>query len=341
MRFNFRYSALPIWLFWLCVLPLFVACTAVSRPAPAPNPIFLPTIQPAAGVLTATLPLSQTVPAELVLEETTAVPSPTPRPTATPVTPALALSAPHSGELLPTGTELNFSGTVTAQADWRLELVLLAPDGRLLTAVPIPLRQTGSQPWQIALTLPSRVTGMALVQANLFSADGALLSQDSAPVTLLPDPNDQRVLSLAAPVGGDTAVPGYYLYFTGQSRLPAENLIRVALLDATCTTLLREDSFRVSGSGAWQGYLPLPSNIPPGPACARAAFGPPNSENRRETLVPITVLAQDDPRASAIRFFNRLPDRALQAGESWPFFGVAYNAPCIGHKLVKQKRTRR
>ena len=318
--------------FTLLIWPLLTlaACTAVSPPPSAPVP--LPTLLPTAVSLitTTTNITNSTTLSETVTSSTAVLPTApaTTTPTATPVTPALALLRPRAGEALSTGTSFLASGTRTAEAGWRLELVLLGIDGRLLTAVPIPLEQTGSADWQVELSLPSQVSGQAVMQVNLFDNTGRLLAQDSLPVTLLPDPNDQRVLLLFQPQAGDTAVPGYYLYFEGQSKLPAENLIRLALLDATCQTVLREDSFRVSGGGYWQGFLPIPADTPAGPACARAAFGPPNSDNRRETLWPITVLDADDPLANQIVVLGSLPeDGQVRSGETRPLYGLAYNAP--------------
>lgn len=319
----------PILLTLFALLPL-AACTAVSAPPnpPAPLPTLLPT---ADGVITNTLTLSdthnisQTIPANT---PTPILPTRTPAPTATPVTPALALSRPLAGESLPTGQPFTASGTRTAEADWRLELALFALDGRLLTAVPLPITETGTANWQAELPLPSAVTGQAVMQLNLFNQAGNLLVQESRTVTLLPNPDDRRVLWLQQPLAGDTAVPGYYIYFDGQSQLPAENLIRLALLDENCQTVQREDSFRVSGSGYWQGFLPVPDNASAGPACIRVAFGSPQSNDRRETLLPITLLAPNDPQANQIRVLGALPsDGQLRSGETRPLFGLAYNAP--------------
>ena len=324
---------LPVFLLAILSLWGLTACTAVSQPTPPalPLPTLLPTAASHTDPLTNTTTLTQTatLTATVPLSTTsTATPVPTAVPSPTPVTPALNLSAPTPNENLATGTVGVASGSVTAEADWRLELALLALDGRLLTAVPVPITQTGPTNWQTDIALPSQVTGQATLQANLFGADGVLLAQTSTPVFLLPDPNDQRVLLLQRPVADQTALPGYYLYFDGQSKAPAENLIRLALLDEACQTVLREDSFRVSGSGYWQGFLPIPGSAPPGRACARAAFGPPNSDNRRETLLPITLLAPDTAEANRLILLATLPENgAVRGGDELALYGLAYNAP--------------
>jgi hypothetical protein len=320
-------------LLWLVQLGSAIMLTACRPPASANPAAALPTLQPTAvSLITTTVALSHTVTLTGTVPAITATIRPQatvpPLPTATQVTPALTLADPRANADLITGGDLAVSGQVTAQADWRLELALLALDGRLLTAVPIPLTDSGSATWQAMLLLPSQITGQATLQVSLFDNTGSLLTQARQMVVLLPDPNDSRILQLLRPQAIDTAVPGYYLYFDGTTKAPSQNLIRLALLDETCQTVRREDSFRVSGSGYWQGFLPIPDDTPAGPACIRAAFGTPGSENRRETLLPITLLAPTSPEANRIIMLTPLPaDGAVQGGDEIALYGLAYNAP--------------
>lgn len=271
------------------------------------------------------------------------IPSPTIPPTITPsptpsLTPVVALfqptpmfgtgvniTAPDPNAEYLLGTEFSISGLVQFSPGDTFSVTLVSASGFTLAEAAIEVNDFNG--WQGTLSSPTNIGGQALVQAVVLNEAGEVVAQDSVPISLRVDPGaNDRYLELYRPTDDALAVAGQNLFFDGRAQLPVENQVTIAIRVDTCQKEVARQSYRLRGSGYWQGFVIIPSDLT-GPACAVASFGAPGSADWREIQIPIEVLGPDDKGAANILIGNPPPASVLTPGKSLLLYGTAFGAP--------------
>jgi hypothetical protein len=210
-------------------------------------------------------------------------------------------------------------------ADDTLSVTLVTATGYTLSQADVEVNNFNS--WQGAVAVPHSVGGPAEIHAAVIDREGNIVALDTVPVLLVVNQDStDRYLALFRPTGETVAVAGYHLFFDGLAQLPANNAVSISVWNESCRNEIARQSYRLRGSGYWQGFLPIPGNII-GPICAIAHFGTPGDTDWREVQVPITVIARNDEQAKGITIGNPPPDRNLDPGKTLLFYGTAYNSP--------------
>lgn len=306
-------------------LLLLAACN--QEPPATP----LPTLAQVAALPTNTSTPSLVLPPtqDLTLLTPTAAPptiTSTPRPTATatPVEALLAITEPDESADLVVGTEVVVSGLGQKEADQNIVVSLVSSNNRLLAENVATLTENS---WQAALAIPIHVTGAAYLSAKIQTQKGDVLYENRLAVNLVLDASTaERYLALFRPVGGDTAVSGFNIFFDGEVFRPAGNTITIAIWE-NCQTQVARQTFVLGTSSRsfyWQGFVVVPEDLA-GPACAVASFGEPGAENWREAQFPITVLPQDDANAKGVLILNPPAGDVIIAGQQLFINGTAFN----------------
>ncbi len=307
-------------------LALIIALAACQEPQALPTlvPTVAPVSQPAIAIPTTPLPT-----------DTPAAPTITPTPSATPVVltpqptplagPGINITSPNADTEIMLGQEVVVSGLVQIGAGQQLSLTLVSATGHLLGQAQPEVSEFNS--WQATMTAPHSVSGRAEFRAHLIGQDGALVASDVLPVTLRVDPESvDSYLILDRPQQGDQAVAGFNVFFDGLAERPVDSVVSISLWSDDCQSRVARQSFRLRGSGYWQGFVVVPINVR-GPVCAVADFGQPGSDSWREAQVQIDVLADDDQQALGVLVGNPPPEKELTPGTSLLLYGTAYNAP--------------
>lgn len=259
----------------------------------------------------------------------------TPTPTTTPVVPTIEptsvagpgvnITSPNDGTQLLQGQETTVGGFVQLGPADKLSVMLLTPTRHLISEAEVQINEFNS--WQANLNVPPYASGMAELQAFVMDEGGNILATDKQTVQLLVNrEGNDRYLELFRPVSGDVAVAGYNLFFDGITQLPVDNLVTISIWNESCQVEVAQQSFRLRGSGYWQGFIVVPRDVY-GSVCAVAHFGAPGEDTWRETQVLLDVLPIDDPAALAVHTGNPPPDSLLIPGNPLLLYGTAYNAP--------------
>jgi hypothetical protein len=308
---------------WLLVLLLWLtACSQGDQ---------LPTRLPTAAAPEQLPATSQSLPAT----STPAKPTLTPAPSPTPVVPTIEptsvagpgvnITSPNDDSQLMQGQEMTVGGFVQLGPLDSLSVMLVTPNHQLISEAEVQINEFNS--WQANLNVPHNVSGSAEVLAFVSDEAGSVLASDLKPVQLLVNrEGNDRYLELFRPVSGQKAVAGYNLFFDGITELPADNLITISIWNESCQVEVAKQSFRLRGSGYWQGFIVVPRTVT-GPVCAVAHFGSPGEDSWRETQVLLDVLPPDDPAALDVHIGNPPPDSLLIPGNPLLLYGTAYNAP--------------
>lgn len=305
---------------------LAVACS--GAPAALPTPMAtaaLPTQPPPTPTsLPPTRDLTQEITPEVVETEPLAV-TPRPTATATPAIPTLTFTTPSEGAQFIVGSDVLISGLAQMPAGHEIWLHLVSANGHLLVETMADMESP--QAWQAAFRVPEWVTGPAQLQAMIRNVEEEAVAWQTVNVYLALDAAAaERYLALYRPTSGQTTVAGYNLFFDGYAQRPVGNLVTISVWVNDCRERAARQSFTLSGSGYWQGFIVVPRDLS-GDACAVAHFGEPGAENWREAQLPIAILPQTDTAARAITIGNPPPGSAVNAGQTLFVYGTAHNAP--------------
>ena len=247
---------------------------------------------------------------------------------------AINITTPTENLTLLTGATIHVSGLGQVSADQSLVVQLLSVGGYLLAE---ELATVENNTFQVDVTIPITMTGMAQLQAQVRSIAGDILAIDTLSVMIGADAAaNPRYLQLYHPTVNMKAVGGYYLFFDGYASQPT-GTVQIALYMDNCQTEAAATSFRVSSSSYWQGYLYIPTTLT-GPACAIARFGAPGAENWREAQIPLELKKPNEEGAYAVYLFSPLPQSELVGGTNGTFWGMAYNAAenTVGISLLRE-----
>ena len=111
----------------------------------------------------------------------------------------------------------------------------------------------------------------------------------------------------------------------GDSNNLINDAFTIGVLVDDCTNFIAAQKISLA-SGSWYGFVILPQNIEPGPACAVAYTGEYGEGVWREALIPIQLLAADDAQATMLQLGNP-GDLGFTVGNTTNLFGVAINVP--------------
>ncbi|MDX1616701.1 MAG: hypothetical protein R3300_20510 [Candidatus Promineifilaceae bacterium] len=236
------------------------------------------------------------------------------------------LTSPAPGEPVPTDAPLTVGGLARLDAGRLVSVTLSSLGGLVLAESVAEIESLGA--FQTQLAVPVNIAGTVNLNAAVLDETGRIIADDTHPLNLTVDvEGEERYLTLYHPIAGGQAVSGYHLFFDGRTLFPENNLIRVAIRDAACQEELARQSYRLRGSGYWQGFVVVPRDLV-GAACAVASFGAPNQPQYwREFHVPIDVLPRDDEQAVALKIGNPPAEAEVSRGQTLMVYGTAWNAP--------------
>ncbi len=310
---------------------LLIACGNAATPTPLPTetavaqipPTETATDEPSTAV--PATPTTEIVPTEPEPTEETLFPTPvvTPTPTLTPTVEipnyTITILEPAPVTTLLAGREVTFRGEVQPPTTEPLTLTLRIGSFTAVSTQITPDTSSGS--WELTTTLAESASGPGSLTVTLGD-----LAQAEQPVSLAFDNStDEPYISLARPVEGETAVAGHAFLMQGDSNNLIDDAFTIGVLVDDCTNFIAAQKISLA-SGSWYGFVILPQNVEPGPACAVAYTGEYGEDDWREALIPIQLLAADDPQATSLRLGNP-GDLAFTVGNTTNLFGVAVNVP--------------
>lgn len=274
----------------------------------------------------------------------TATPSQTPIPTATvptvtpSVTPVIGdvrptsvvgsgvnITSPLDGETMRQGQQVQVSGLVQLFEGDILSVTLRSSSGSTLASGDVELKSFSS--WIATIDIPDSTGGNAEIEARVADNSGNIVALNAVQIVLVPDPEDSnQYLELFRPTIDSVAVAGYHLFFDGVASIPVDNIVTISARNNSCQSEIARQSYRLRGSGYWQGFLPLPVDVI-GPICAIAQFGTEGEEGWREVQIPIDVIPKGDVQGDSILIGNPTPGSNLNPGQQLLLYGTAYNVP--------------
>lgn len=308
------------------ILLTLVACGGAPTPEPeptdtavaqAPDPTEVPTDEPPTATPTPEIIPTEPEPTEDAL-------FPTPEVTATPtITPTVALPdytltilEPAPATTLLAGREVTFRGEIQPPTTDPISLTLTIGS---FTAVSAQIIPADSGSWELTTTLADAASGPGLLTAELGEQAEA---QQTNPIAF-DSASDEPYISLVTPVEGETAVAGYAFFMQGDSSNLIGNSFTIGVQVDSCTNFIAAQKISLTG-GIWYGYVILPQNVEPGPACAVAYTGEFGEDGWREAIIPIQLRTPDDPQATFLKLGN-LGEITLNVGQATNLFGVAAN----------------
>jgi hypothetical protein len=248
----------------------------------------------------------------------------TPQPTSL-AGPGVNITSPGEGSQIELGSEVIIGGLVQSGADQTFLVTLVSATGHMLAQAQPQVNDFNS--WSAVLTVPHSVSGAAEIRANLLDKDETVVTGDVLPVMLqVVGENTDRYLILDRPLQVEEVVAGYNIFFDGLAQRPADNLVTISLWNDACQNRVAKQSFRLHGSGYWQGFVVVPADAS-GQLCAVAHFGDPGEDAWREAQVVVEVLDPNDEQAMSVLIGNPPPESELTPGKTLLLYGTAYNAP--------------
>jgi hypothetical protein len=294
--------------------------TAVSQTLP---PTETATDEPATAV--PATPTTEILPTEPEPTSEALFPTPvvTPTPTLTPTLEmpnyTVTIAEPAPATTLLAGREVTFRGEVQPPTTDPLTLTVTIGSFTAVSAQIIPDASSGS--WELTTTLAEAVSGPGLLTVALGD-----LTQAEQPLPLAFDSStDGTYISLARPMQGETAVAGHAFLMQGDSNNLLNDSFTIGVLVDDCTNFIAAQKISLA-SGSWYGFVILPLNVDPGLACAVAYTGEYNENGWREALIPVQLLAADDPQATVLQLGNS-GELSFTVGRATSLFGIAINVP--------------
>jgi hypothetical protein len=308
------------------------ACGETVTPTPRPTetavaptipPTETTTDQPPTAV--PATPTTEIIPTEPEPTSDTLFPTPvvTPTPTLTPTQEmpnyALIIREPAPAATLLAGREVTFRGEVQPPTSDPITLTVTIGAFTAVSTQIIPDAANGS--WEFSTRLAEAASGPGMLRVML-----GQLAQAEQPIQLAFDSaTDEPYISLSRPLQGETAVAGHAFLMQGDSNNLLNNSFTIGVLIDNCTNFIAAQKISLS-SGSWYGFVILPLNVAPGPACAVAYTGEYNENGWRQALIPIQLRAFDDPQATLLQLGNP-GDFSFAVGRTTNLFGVAINVP--------------
>jgi hypothetical protein len=235
------------------------------------------------------------------------------------------ITTPNVGTELLLGTEVIIGGLVQLGPDDNFSVSLHDARGIELAKGDIQLNDFNS--WQALIRVPDSISGPGDIRAIVRDVNGNIVALDEQPVIMAVDREAPgRYLELDRPLSGDNAVAGYYLFFDGRAQRPVNNLLSVSVWAQDCSVQVAKQSYRLRGSGYWQGFVVIPREIF-GEVCAIASFGDKETEDWREAQVAVNVLLPTDEEAKGILIGNPPPNSVIAGRKSLLIYGTTFNAP--------------
>ncbi len=319
---------LPFALIWL----LLTACGATATPTPPVTGTAvaqdipptetatdeLPTAVPATPT-TEIVPTESEPTAEALFPTPVVTPTPTLTPTAEIPNYTITIVEPAPATTLLAGREVTFRGEIQPPTTEPLTLTLTIGSFTAVSSEIIPDANSGS--WELTTTVAGTASGPGVLSVILGN-----LAQVEQPVSLVFDSTtDEPYISLSWPVEGETAVAGHAFIMQGDSHNLIDDTFTIGILVDGCTEFIAAQKISLA-NGRWYGFVILPQNVEPGPACAVAYTGEYGEAVWREALIPIQLRPFDDPQVTLLELGN--PDGfSFASGNTTNLFGIAINVP--------------
>lgn len=308
------------------------ACGGAATPTPPPTetavsqtilPTETATDEPVTAVpatpTTEILPTESEPTREALFPTPVVTPSPTIPPTLEMPNFTVTIAEPAPATTLLAGREVTFRGEVQPPTTDPLTLTVTIGSFTAVSAQIIPDGSGGS--WELTTTLAEAVSGPGLLTVALGD-----LAQAEQPLPLAFDSTtDEPYISLARPMQGETAVAGHAFLMQGDSNNLLNDSFTIGVLVDDCTNFIAAQKISLA-SGSWYGFVILPLNVDPGLACAVAYTGEYNENGWREALIPVQLLAADDPQATVLQLGNS-GELSFTVGHATSLFGIAINVP--------------
>jgi hypothetical protein len=223
------------------------------------------------------------------------------------------------------GSDVLLRGLAEVGQNNVISVTLTSLNGRLLAETQASIQE---QIWEAGITIPNLVSGAAVLQATVQDAGGQVLAEQQMPVNLVINAEDaDRYLALFHPLGQETAVGGFNLFFDGRVFRPTNSAISISVWTNECQTRIARQSFTLGSSTVpfyWQGFVIVP-NEAVGPACAVAHFGEEGTPDYREAVIPINILSPEDEQARGVVIANPPAGSNIMAGRELLLYGTALN----------------
>ncbi len=223
------------------------------------------------------------------------------------------------GDAVPIGGLIQLGATET------LSVTLVSATDQTIAVADVEVHQFSN--WDGSVLIPFTHSGSARLVAKILDDENSIVTTDMQDITLgLNVEATDQYLDLYRPQGGDKVVAGYNMFFDGWVQLPVNNLVTISLWNDDCQVQIARQSFRLRGSGYWQGFMVIPSNAS-GPACALAQFGEPGNDNWREAQIAVDILPINSVGSYGVLVGNPPPDSIIAPGKTLLIYGTSYNAP--------------
>jgi hypothetical protein len=223
------------------------------------------------------------------------------------------------------GSDVLLRGLAEVGQNHVISVTLTSLNGRLLAETQASIQE---QIWEAGITIPNLVSGAAVLQATVQDEGGQVFAEQQMPVNLVINADDaDRYLALFHPLGQETAVGGFNLFFDGRVFRPTNSAISISVWTNECQTRIARQSFTLGSSTVpfyWQGFVIVP-NEAVGPACAIAHFGDEGTPDYREAVVPINILPPEDEQARGVVIANPPAGSNVRAGRELLLYGTALN----------------
>jgi len=247
---------------------------------------------------------------------------PTNTPTSTPAEPGITITRPDENTEIVMGSDIIANGLVQLTFNQTAWLSLVTYNGLLLAETQAVVSDAG---WESGFNIPINVGGEVLLVATIRDTNMGVLAQSQTPITLVLDTErSDRYLALFRPVKREVAMGGFNLFFDGRAQGPVNNTVTISVWGDNCQIQVARQSFVLSGSGYWQGFVIVPLTVS-GFGCAIASFGTPGEDTWREVHIPIQILANEDEGANGVTIGNPPPGSNVTAGSELLLYGTALN----------------
>ena len=297
--------------------PTHTAVSQVALPTET-TAVEPPTAVPATPT-TAIVPTEPEPTSEALFPTPVVTPTPTLPPTAEVPDYTITIMEPATAVSLLAGQEVMFRGEVQPPTTDPITLTLKVGSFTAVSAQIMPDATTGN--WELTTTLAENASGPGLLTVAL----GDLTQVEQPNPVVFDSTTEEPYIALSRPMQGDTAVAGHAFFMQGDSNNLINDAFTIGVLVDGCSNFIAAQKIALA-SGSWYGFVILPQNVSPGPACAIAYTGEYGETSWREALIPIQLHAYDDSQATLLLLGNQ-GELTFAAGDVTELFGVAVNVP--------------
>ncbi|MFK7801989.1 MAG: hypothetical protein AB8G95_10175 [Anaerolineae bacterium] len=305
-----------------------------SPTATLPQPI---TVVPAENETEATIEPQATAKEEVVEEATPAEPTleieAEPEAVEVENLPLVVL-APRPNDPIQTGTVFQLAGQVTPGDT--VQVALRSGISELAIGTFIA---NAEGTWGGDLDIPYSVEGAAILSvthANEERLIDVVLGRDRENEAEIPG----AVIDIDLPAADEAVVSGYMMFLAGSILNPIDDTMTIGLLMDNCTNFVSRQSISITtfeGSwSTWNAQIILPRGLQ-GEGCIVAYTGEYGAGDWREKRIPVTVVSENDSRASRVKIIDSFAG-VLAQGDSIYVSGIATATDTVEFRLLRDGR---